>query len=338
MLKTEGNYNNHIGLPLTLLQLEEDTEMAVVEMGMSARGEIALLSELARPEAAVITNIGESHLMQLGSRKEIARAKLEILKGLQPGGFFVYPGDEPLLRELMDDRVFREQMGFSKPAGMKLFRFGETDDNEMYPVSIMLDGFQTHFHLNRPEDTTFTVPLPGRHNVLNAAAAIAVCKYMGVAEKDIVRGLEQARIARMRFEWLRGLNGATIINDAYNASPSSVRAALDLIEDLKGYGRKIVILGDILELGEEEVKFHREIGRYLDPDTIDYVLTFGLLAENIAEEAKKRFPEGRVHPFSDKMQLARWAAGMMQANDLLLVKGSRGMKLEEVVEQLKEPD
>jgi|HigsolmetaAR204D_1030405.scaffolds.fasta_scaffold00004_30 UDP-N-acetylmuramoyl-tripeptide--D-alanyl-D-alanine ligase len=326
--KTEGNYNNHVGLPLTLLAMPEQTEMAVLEMGMSGRGEIELLSRIAEPEAAIITNIGEAHLMQLGTRDAIAKAKLEITSGMREGGLLIYNGDEPLL-----DRYLEEA---KTPHGMLRFRFGTAPTNDCYPIAILQEQDRTSFIPNEP-NMTFTIPLPGRHNVLNALAAIACARYMGVKEADIVRGLHELRVTGMRSEFVTMKNGAMLINDAYNASPTSMKAAIRMLTDLKANGRKIVVLGDMLELGEREEAFHREIGSCLDPDKIDVVLTYGKLASAIAEEAAKVFPDGRVKSFSDKDSLRVALTGLLEPGDLCLFKASRGMRLEEVIGKLLEP-
>ncbi len=325
--KTEGNLNNHIGVPLTLLQLEEDTEMAVIEMGMSGRDEIALLSVIAEPEVAVITNIGESHLLQLGSRDEIAKAKLEIVKGLKEGGLLVYHGDEPLLDQYLEHA--------QAPDSMLTFRFGESEDNDIYPKSIMFHEEGTLFQTNSGIGT-YTIPLMGQHNVINALAAIAVSKYMGVSEDDIVNGLKHIKMTGMRIEKVRGVTGLTILNDAYNASPTSMRAAIQLVQDLHGYHRKCLVLGDMLELGKDEETFHKQIGEFIQPERIDYIYTYGTLAEKIAEGAMSQFPADRVKSFQDKTEMVDSLAEVLSPRDVVLVKGSRGMKLEEVVEGLRD--
>lgn len=325
--KTEGNLNNHIGLPLTLLQLDNKAEMAVVELGMSGRGEIQLLSRIAGPEAAVITNIGEAHLLQLGSRLEIARAKLEILDGLRPNGLLVYNGDEPLIEEVMREMPL--------PEGMLRFRFGRNPDNDFYPASIMLSNSGTIFKVNGESGPLYTVPLLGEHNVNNALAAISITKYMGVLERDIVRGLENMKPSAMRAEPIRSKHGLTIINDAFNASPTSVRAAVELLYQLQGYRQKIAVLGDMLELGAEEEALHRKVGSELDPNRIDAVYTFGRLGEQIAAGAASRFRPGFVRSFHSKQELIHALAAIAGPEDVVLVKASRGMKLEEVVHALQ---
>lgn len=326
--KTKGNFNNHIGLPLTILEFEEDTEMAVLEMGMSARGEIALLSQLAKPEVAVITNIGEAHLAKLGSRLEIARAKTEILSGLQNGGLFVYNGDEPLIEEVLPD--------MPQPDEMLRFRFGDSASNDIHSVAVLTDGEGTYFKTNLPNTANYYMPLLGDHNVVNALAAIAVSKYMGVHDSDIAKGLRNLEMTGMRIEMIRARSGATLFNDAYNASPTSMRAALRVLANLKGFERKIAVLGDMLELGSHETEYHREIGAFIQPDECDYLFTYGTLARHIALEAMKRMPRECVRAFLDKDMLIRELTKLVTAGDVVLVKASRGMRLEEVIDALKD--
>lgn len=326
--KTQGNFNNHIGLPLTILAMAEDTEIVVLEMGMSSRGEIALLASLAAPDVAVITNVGESHLLQLGSREEIARAKLEIAEGLKPGGLLIYNGDEPLLAEIMLEPSFRA------PEGMQTFRFGLNADNDDYPTGMMSHSggmtFTSHLH----EEHAFTLPLPGRHNVINGLAALAVARQFGVAEESIEVGLSTLKLTGMRIEVMQTASGLTLLNDAYNASPTSMKAAIDVLQSMKCSGSKIAVLGDMLELGPEEVQFHQGIGHYLDPAEIDFVFTYGTLASNIAASAEQRFGKERVFAFTDKAALTTLLLNKCKSKDIVLFKASRGMKLEEVLNNL----
>jgi len=326
--KTKGNLNNHIGLPLTILEMAEDAEFAVLEMGMSGTGEIAALSNIAAPDVAVITNVGEAHLMQLGSREAIARAKFEITNGLGPGGALVWHGDEPLLDALV--REHDERL----PAAR--IRFGNGQGNDCYPdhVEISLTGsrFTAVFRGGAIRD--LSVPLPGRHNVLNALAAVAVARLFGVPDDRIRQGLSGMQPTGMRSETVRAASGATLINDAYNASPSSMRAALALLGELSCNGRKIAVLGDMLELGEAGGRLHREIGACLSPGVADFVLTYGDLAAYIAEECLPRFADGRVEAYRDKALLAERLKRLAGPGDLVLFKASRGMRLEEIIQAL----
>jgi UDP-N-acetylmuramoyl-tripeptide--D-alanyl-D-alanine ligase len=323
--KTEGNYNNHIGLPLTLLRLEEDTEIAVLEMGMSNFGEIELLSKLATPDAAIITNIGESHMMELGSRAGIAQAKLEIVTGLREGGIFAYNGDEPLLTERVKE--------MNVP--VKIVTFGDNASNDLYPTSIKLEEGGTLFMINAAPSVEFFLPVLGKHNVYNSLACMAVARFFDVTWEQIKEGLSQLKMTGMRMEVIKASSGLTIINDAYNASPTSMKAAIALINELGGYEKKIVVLGDMLELGDKEEEFHFEVGKVLDPAKIDYVFTYGKLGEHIARGARESFLPDKVKTYLNKEALAKDLKNTTTANDIVLVKASRGMKLEEVIDLIK---
>ena len=328
--KTAGNYNNHLGLPLTLLQMPEDAEFAVLEMGMSGRGEIASLSNIARPDAAVITNIGEAHLMQLGSREAIAAAKLEILTGLREDGVLFYNGDEPLLEralQAIENGSYPE--GLRMPAG--LVRFGASPHNDVYPTAVLMDEDGTRFTVNGLPDEPMRIPLWGRHNVVNAAIAIAVARRFQVDWADIREGLANLKPTVMRAEIIRTPDGVTVLNETYNASPTAMRAALELLAELHGFRRKIAVIGDMLELGDQEEEFHSRIGRDIDPKDIDWVLTYGRLASFAGKEAGKRFPTGHVLMFQEKEAVVRELCRLASDGDVILVKGSRGMRMEDIV-------
>ncbi|MFJ7978609.1 UDP-N-acetylmuramoyl-tripeptide--D-alanyl-D-alanine ligase [Peribacillus sp. JNUCC 23] len=320
--KTSGNFNNHLGLPLTILGMDEDTEVAVLEMGMSSRGEIAFLSTLAEPDLAIITNIGESHLLDLGSREEIANAKLEIVSGLKDGGTLIYQGDEPLLR----DRIERDL------TNLHVVSFGRENKNDLYPISITQNENSTSFEIN---GDPYTIPVLGSHNVQNALAAMLVAKLLRVNDANIRKGFESVQLTNMRMEMVEGAKGEKIINDAYNASPTSMKAAIELIESLSGFQNKYLILGDMLELGNQEEDYHVNIGENIQPDKINAVFTYGSLGHFIAEGARRSFPEERVFSYDDKSTLIADLKQRTSLNDLILVKASRGMKLEEIVQALQ---
>ncbi|WP_335872361.1 UDP-N-acetylmuramoyl-tripeptide--D-alanyl-D-alanine ligase [Bacillus sp. 2205SS5-2] len=320
--KTEGNYNSHIGLPLTILHLEEDTEVAVLEMGMSGRGEIEELTHIATPDAAIITNIGESHLQDLGSREGITEAKLEIVAGLKDQGLLVYLGDEPLLT----DRV---------PGAIRVETFGKGKQNTMFPTMLKAEGLGTYFQTNVTNEITFFLPLLGHHNVMNAVAGMLVARELGVPLSQAQPALDTVKLTGMRLETLEGVHGTTLINDAYNASPTSTSAAISLLASLNGYNKKILVLGDMLELGEEEEAFHYEIGKKIPFDEVNYVFTYGKLAEKIAEGAKENASAEKVFAFQDKDKLTEKLLSLIEVNDVILAKASRGMKLEDVVDKVK---
>lgn len=318
--KTSGNFNNHIGLPLTILGLKEDTEIAVLEMGMSNFGEIDFLTKLAKPDIAVITNIGEAHLQDLGSREGIAKAKMEIVNGLKQNGLFVFPGDEPLIINQLKQRE----------KTWRIMTFGETEKNDYYPIMMESDATGSTFKINRT-DTLFYMPVLGKYNVLNALAAIIVAREWGVPFESIKEGFAKIKLSQMRMEMTPGLNGSKILNDAYNASPTSMKAAIDMVAGLPGFKKKIVVLGDMLELGPKERQFHREVGEHIDPEKFDFVYTFGKLGENIAAGAKEKFRAERVFSFFNKETLIEHIKEKLDSETIVLVKASRGMRLEEVV-------
>lgn len=333
--KTEGNLNNHIGLPLTVLQLDEETEVAVLEMGMSGFGEIELLTKIAQPDAAIITNIGDAHLLQLGSRAGIAKAKLEITQGLSEDGLLLYNGDEPLLET--------ELARAALPEGIVLRTFGLGERNEWSAADIVIEPEGASFTAISggvpSEAGTVRIPVPGRHNVSNALAAIAVGRFFGVPAAKIAEGFAGMKLTGMRIQPTRACNGAMLLNDAYNANPTAVRAAIDLVEQLQGYRRKWIVLGDMLELGPDEKELHYEVGAYITPDKADAVLVYGPLSVHTADGVRSRFPaeaaDEAIRHFDEKSELADWLRGRLAQDDIVLVKGSRGMRMEQIVQALE---
>jgi UDP-N-acetylmuramoyl-tripeptide--D-alanyl-D-alanine ligase len=328
--KTEGNLNNHIGLPLTVLGLAEDTDFAVLEMGMSGFGEIELLSGIARPDAAVITNIGEAHMLQLGSREGIAKAKLEIVSGLKPGGLLLINGDEPLLRGALQHLALPERT--------EVRTFGLTAANDWTVADAVVGAADSSFTVRSPLAqfaAGFRIPVPGKHNISNALAAIALAVRFGVPEERIREGLSSVKLTGMRIETVAAYNGATVLNDAYNANPTAVKAAIALVSELSGYRRKWLVLADMLELGPDEERLHREVGETILPEGADCVITFGNLSRHTMAGAAERFPADAVRHFDDKEQLKAWLREAVKPEDLVLVKGSRGMRMEEIVQALE---
>ena len=328
--KTKGNLNNHIGLPMTILELSAETEFAVLEMGMSGFGEIELLSRIAQPDCAIINNIGEAHMLQLGSREGIARAKFEITVGLADGGTLIYNGDEPLLAQLLADE--------DKKRPFRTIRFGISTTNDYYPEisNISIDG--SEFTAIRQQAGSqvkqLSIPMLGRHNVVNAMSSVAVADLFGVQEAGLRSGLSDMTPTGMRIEVVKATNGATLLNDAYNANPSSVYAALHLLDELSCSGRKIVVLGDLLELGPNAAHFHREIGNALHPDKVQSVFTYGEMSAYIAEGCRSRYREGAVQWFEDKQLLIQKLSNFIEPQDIVLVKASKGTNLVEVVHAL----
>lgn len=317
--KTKGNFNSQIGLPLTILEMKRDTEFLILEMGVSEKGHIRNLSRIAQPDVAVITMIGQSHLETLGSRKEIAKAKLEIIDGLRENGLFLYNGDEPLFSRN------------NKTSGVNCKTFGEKDTNDLFPTNVQLDEYGVHFKLNHSK-IQYDVPLHGKHNIFNTIVGIAVGQFYKVPIEKIQEALQQINIIQMRFQFLTAKTGFKIINDAWNASPSSMKAAIETLQTLNAYKKKMIVIGDMLELGKNAETYHREIGKMLNEKSIQYVFTYGELAKIVAEEASKKYDTGKVQSFNNKAKIAEEVLKVITENDVVLLKGSREMALEQIVQ------
>ncbi|EHJ07189.1 UDP-N-acetylmuramoyl-tripeptide--D-alanyl-D-alanine ligase [Staphylococcus simiae] len=315
--KTQGNYNNEIGLPLTILDLNEDTEISILEMGMSGFHEIELLSNLAKPDIAIITNIGESHMQDLGSREGIAQAKAEITIGLKKNGTFIYDGDEPLLKPHVD-----------KVANAKCISIGLNNQNDL--VCHIEDKEMNGIAFTINNEESYELPILGVHNMKNATIAIAVGKTLGLSYDVIYNNIKHVTLTGMRMEQHVLANNITIINDAYNASPTSMKAAIDTLSAL--HGRNIIILADVLELGPNSQMMHKEVGEYLKHKHIDMLFTYGDDAQFIHQTGQHHVASA-TH-YHDKQQLIDDLQQLLQPQDNILVKGSRGMKLEDIVNAL----
>ncbi|HHW41550.1 MAG TPA: UDP-N-acetylmuramoyl-tripeptide--D-alanyl-D-alanine ligase [Syntrophomonadaceae bacterium] len=327
VLKTRGNYNNEIGLPLTLLQLTRRHEVAVLEMAMRGRGEIAALCRIGSPQVGVITCIGRTHLERLGSQEAIARAKGELLDALPPEGCAVLNAGDPWqirLRERVKSRVLY---------------YGESENCDVRALEVRLLGLEgATFMLRTPlGDAPCHLPFPGRHNVLNALAAAAVGHWFGLTPQEIAAGLASASMTGMRLEVKKGIRGSRIIDDSYNASPDSVKAALRLLAQVPDKTRAVAVLGDMYELGTETVPGHREVGKAAAELKIDCLCTVGELAREIAFGAcSAGMSPDLIHVFENRSQALEFLKSYLEEGDLVLIKGSRGIKMEEVSSALTE--
>lgn len=315
--KTDGNYNNHIGLPLTILAMPNDSEIAILEMGMNNFGEISFLSKLAKPDIAIITNIGESHIEQLGSREGIAKAKLEITDGLKENGILIIDGDEALLNIVDQSNTIK---------------CGYISGNDYQISELEQKENGTSFTINETEH--YFLPLLGKHNVKNSTYAIALGKYLGLSEHTIQIGLESCTLTNMRMEKRPGLNGSMIINDAYNASPTSMRAAIETIKQLNGYATKIVVLGDMYELGKNEKVLHESIADVISAP-ITHLLTIGEKAKWISDNLLLSNKDDlMIKSFSTKDEAKKELEKLLSSKSVALLKASRGMQFETLANQL----
>ncbi|HHW38295.1 MAG TPA: UDP-N-acetylmuramoyl-tripeptide--D-alanyl-D-alanine ligase [Bacillales bacterium] len=316
--KTQGNFNNHIGLPLTLVSMPENTEVVILEMGMSNFGEISLLSRLSNPDYAIITNIGESHIEFLGSRAGIAKAKLEIIDGMKPIGKIIVDGDEPLLSTI--------------EKGPLVIRCGFNPDNDLLISNVKFENDHHYFIVNGNQ---FELSLLGRHNVKNASYAIALAMELAVPIEAVKKGLEKIELTGMRLERMIGKKGALIINDAYNSSPTSMKAAIDTIKDYQQYDRKVLVLGDMYELGPNEEELHRSVADVINEPITD-VIAIGEKGKWIADEIREREIPVHVYSFLRKEEALPFITEILSPEAVLLFKASRGAKLESLVNELKQ--
>ena len=321
-IKNPGNLNNEIGLPLTLLQADETYERAVLEMGFYVPGEIALLCDIAMPAVGVVTNISEVHLERAGSMEAIVQGKGELVEALPADGIAVLNHDEPLVREL------------SARTKAEVFYYGMDPKADLWASEVEglgLEGIRCVLHY-AGDSIHLRVPLLGRHSVHTVLRAAAVGILEGLTWQEIAGGL-QSNGSQLRLVAVQGPNGALILDDTYNAAPTSVLAALNLLEELDG--RKVAVLGDMLELGEYEEKGHRLVGARA-AEIADLLITVGDRAKWIASEAKTiGMLEDQVVEFTESQEVIDFLEGRVTESDVILVKGSRGMRMDLIVTALE---
>ncbi len=322
-LKNENNFNNEIGVPLTVFNADKNTEAAVIEMGMDNFGEIDRLSKIAPPDVSIITNIGMSHIERLGSQENIYRAKSEMFKNLKPDGVIILNGDDKILMSHKDE------------LSGKVITIGVENKNADITASdIKSSENSVSFKAKCKEcDFSVTLPLPGEHNVLNALLAIATGVHFGIPCEKIAKALSEFSMTKMRMDIIE-LSGLTIINDCYNAAPDSVRAALSVLSKYKS--RKVAILGDIAALGEFSFSAHKDLGQDVVKNDIDLLFTIGENARFIAEGAFENGMESENIISAENIDdILPEILKRLKSNDVCLVKASRVMGLERVTEFLK---
>ncbi len=310
IIKTQGNFNNEIGLPFTMFGIRDEHEIGVIEMGMSNFGEISRLTKCAAPNVAVITNIGESHIEYLGSREGILKAKCEIFEGLDKNGTVILNGDDDLLFGIKGTLPFKTIYYGIENAACDVVAGNICAGNN--GISFTVDGMD------------FSINLMGKHNVLNALCAIAVGRNYGLSEESIKKGLASYKSIGIR-QSITEKNGIKVITDCYNAAPTSVKAAIDVLCSVS-VGRKIAVLGDMAELGEKSPQYHMEIGSYAAENNVDVLVLAGKYAEFTAEGAKGC----NVSIHNDNESIEKYLKDSLCQGDTVLFKASRVMKLEEV--------
>lgn len=318
VLKTKANYNNEIGLPLTLLQLDHMHEAAVVEMGMRGFGQIEQLAKIAKPSIGIVTNVGETHMELLGSLEHIAKAKSELVDLIPSTGLVI----------LNDDDIYVKAM--AQKAKGRVITFGLTERADIRAEQITSSEQSTSFQCIWHEQS-FKVELPmlGRHNVYNALAAIAVGLALNLTIEEINGGLRNLAVTKMRLE-VKKIKSYMMINDAYNASPASMRAGIETLNEIAA-GRKIAVVGDMLELGDIAHEAHVAVGKQLADKKIDAVITLGEMGKAIAASAAQGGLK-QVFACNTHEEAADALKKILLAGDTVLLKGSRGMQMEKIIE------
>lgn len=321
VMKTEGNFNSQIGLPLTMFRLKEEHEAAVIEMGMSNFGEMARLAQIAAPDYAVVTNIGISHIEQLKTQQNIRSEKLHITDRFHQGSVLLLNGDDELLAELRGE------------LDAKIVYFGTKPWCDFRAEHIESEAGSTTFTLFTPETSArVRIPTLGMHNVINALAGLAVAQTLGVPLDGAIKKLAEYQPLAMR-QQIHSVNGMTIIDDSYNASPDSIRSSVDVLCSFHS-GKRVAVLADMLELGEFSQQAHYDVGAYAAQAGVDVLITVGTRAEQIAKGTQSVKPDMTCFICTSNEEAIQKLQSLLTCGDAVLVKGSRGMHTDEIVKAL----
>lgn len=324
--KTPANHNSQVGVPLTLSEIVSADQIGVLELGMSEPGELTVIARIARVDAAVITNIGVTHIEQLGSQKAIYREKMSIQDGLKEGGILFLNGDDEWLRDIS-----------AKP-GCRTVYYGTEDNSEYYAKDIRIEnGYPVFMAVCREREVPVRLSVMGRHNVQNAMVALAIADTYGVSLAGAAERLAGFDGFQNRQQVYRH-SGITIIDDTYNASPVSMKAGLEVLSSMDTAGRRIAVLADMKELGPQAADFHREVGRYLADGKVDVLFTLGELAAEIAAGYLETGGSCEIRRYENdaRMEMTAALTGMIKQGDCVLLKGSNSMKLKDVALTLLE--
>lgn len=324
--KTQGNYNNEIGLPYTVLHMPEGTEKLVLEMGQDHLGDIHLLSEIAHPKAAIVTLIGEAHLEFFKDRKEIAKGKLQIADGMPAGGLLLVPAD-PIVEDFLPNQ--QELVRFGEGADIRITKLDERKDSLTFEANFLEEAID--------------LPVTGKYNATNAMIAAYVALKEGVCEEAIRASFKGLELTKNRTEWKKAGNGADILSDVYNANPTAMRLILETFSTIPANpnGRKLAVLADMKELGEQSVNLHNQMILSLSPDVLDTVIFYGQDIAGLAQLASQMFPLGHVYYFKKTAEedqfedMVKQVKESLKEQDQILIKGSNSMHLAKLVEELE---
>ena len=325
VLKTLGNYNNQIGLPLTVLRLKDEDAM-VVEMGMNMPNEISPLSKIARPSVAVITNVGTAHIGNLGSRENILKAKLEILDGLQKDGILVINNDNDMLHNWYIS---------NKNTDFKVVTFGMENTSNIMPYDIELSENGSTYKIDIDEKTyTVNISVGGNHFVLNSLCAIAIGRIFDIPMEDILEGIANFELTKRRMQVEKNKSGITVINDCYNANYDSMKAAIEYLGKINAK-KKIAVLGDMLELGEFSKELHEKVGEEVVNNNVDILITVGSEANYIVNKAlEEGFNKKNIYTCNNNEEAVKVIKKIASAGDAILLKASNGLNFQEIYNKI----
>lgn len=322
VLKTEGNFNNEIGVPITILRVDKTKDVAILEMGMNHKGEISRLTKAVLPNYVVISNIGVSHIENLGSRENILKAKLEVLEGLDENGIVFLNNDDDMLHKVLPQIPFKTiTYGIKEESDYKAINI-KNNGEEGVEFDIVIEDKSYHLKINAL----------GKHNVYNALSSIAIARSMNISMDDIVLGISNFKAGKMRLN-IEDRGNFKIINDSYNASTDSMKSAIDVLESVSKNKRSIAVLGDMLELGDYAKIEHEKVGEYINTKDIDCILTVGNNSKYISDTLRKNGHKD-IYSFSNNKEALEFLNNFIRKDDIILFKASRGMKLEEIINGL----
>lgn len=320
--KTQANFNNEIGVPQTILSMEANTEILVIEMGMDRPGQLHALSEMVMPDVAAITMIGEAHIEFFKTRDRIADAKMEITDFLKEDGLLIYDGDEPLLNERIGNLTTET--------------FGGLTTNTLYPTQVRAGETSTTFKLNAWPELTFEIPMMGAYNVNNALIALLIGQIFHIKPEVMQKALANFEVTRNRTEWLVGAKGERLLSDVYNSNPTAAKEVLRNFSHFETQGKRIAVLGDMLELGTASKKLHESLADVLDPTEIQIVYLYGDEIQPLYQKLSNEYPQAQLHYYAKQQQgdLIADLTANVQSDDLVVLKASHGLHLEQVVAAL----